>query len=177
MGFVLPAPTDMTPEQRAFYDGFPLNLSRGLVLTKSSAAPYLSFGLSFQDGWLPPDVRELIILRVGALTAARYEVFHHRPIALAVGAAEDTVDRVLAGSTSVGTASWDALMRFVDDVVGGVSGPAPDTTEISSHYSDEQVAEIVLLVGHYVMTALFIKTLGIEPETPTSMKGTAAHGN
>jgi alkylhydroperoxidase family enzyme len=92
MSFTLPAVAEMTPQQREFYDGFPLNLSRGLVLTKSSAKPYLSFGLSFLDGWLPAGLRELTILRVGALTGAHYEVFHHRPIALAVGVAEDTVE-------------------------------------------------------------------------------------
>jgi len=175
MSFVLPSVADMTPEQREFYDGFPLNLSRGLVLTKSSAKPYLSFGLSFLDGWLPPGARELTILRVGALTGAQYEVVHHRPIALAVGVAEDTIDKVVSGTESTGDASLDALMRFVDELIDSVRREAPDTAAIRRYYSDEQVAELVLLVGHYLMTALFIKTLGIHPEAPTGSKGVADH--
>jgi len=175
MSFVLPSVVDMTPEQREFYDGFPLNLSRGLVLTKSSARPYLSLGLSFLDGWLPAGVRELTILRVGALTGAQYEVFHHRPIALAVGVAADTIDKVVSGAESVGDESLDALLRFVDELIDSARRDAPSTEPIRRYYSDEQVAEIVLLVGHYLMTALFIKTLGIQPETPTEPKGVADH--
>lgn len=165
----------MTAEQRAFYDGFPLNLSRGLVLTKSSAGPYLSFGLSFQDGWLPASLRELTILRVGALTGAHYEVFHHRPIALAAGVPGDTVDEVLAAAPSFGDEPLDALVSFVDQLVDSVRGAPPSTDRISQHYSDAQVAEIALLVGHYVMTALFIKTLGIQPEAHITTEGVAAH--
>lgn len=175
MTFVLPAVADLTPAQREFYDGFPLNLSRGLVLTKSSAQPYLSFGLSFLDGWLPPAVRELAILRVGALTGAQYEVFHHRPLALAVGVAEDTVDKVLSGAESVGDESLDAALRFVDQLVDSTRRDAPSTAVIGRHYSDGQVAELVLLVGHYLMTALFVKTLGVQPEDSIGPKDVAGH--
>jgi hypothetical protein len=92
---------------------------------------------------------------VGALTGAQYEAAN-RP-------------------ERVGDESLDALLRFVDELIDSARRDAPSTEPIRRYYSDEQVAEIVLLVGHYLMTALFIKTLGIQPETPTEPKGVADH--
>lgn len=141
-----------------------------MVLTRASAAPYLALGGSFREGWLPAADRELVILRVGAATAADYELFHHIPQARGLipqarglGVPDVTIDRVVAGGT-VGDDATDALLRFVDELVDGVRLPAPPLANVSKYYPNEQVAEIVLLVGHYVMTAMFVKALGIEPD-------------
>ncbi|MGL6234569.1 MAG: carboxymuconolactone decarboxylase family protein [Segniliparus sp.] len=160
----LPSLDDLTADQRSAYDLFPTNLSRGLVLTKGSARPYLSLGLSFRGGWLSPVVRELVILRVGAATGAAYELFHHVPQAQQLGVAREVVEAVVAGAASVGDGDLDVLLAFVDRLVDGVRGEAPGTDAVRERFSDNEVAEIVLLVGHYVMTALFVKALGVEPE-------------
>lgn len=160
---VLPDVGALSAEQRAVYETFPFNLTRGLVLTRASAAPYLALGGSFREGWLPAADRELVILRVGAATAADYELFHHIPQARGLGVPDVTIDRVVAGGT-VGDDATDALLRFVDELVDGVRLPAPPLANVSKYYPNEQVAEIVLLVGHYVMTAMFVKALGIQPD-------------
>lgn len=160
----LPPVDQLSPDQRAVYDMLPLDLTRGLLLTRSSAAPYLSLGRSFHDSWLSAATRELIILRVGAVTNTAYELFHHVPQASACGIATEVIDRVVAKSASVGSADLDALVTFVDQLVAGVQGTAPSTATLQKYYSRNEIAEITLIVGHYVMTALFIKVLGIQPE-------------
>jgi alkylhydroperoxidase family enzyme len=167
----LPPVSDLSPEQRAVYDTLPLDLTRGLLLTRSSAAPYLALGRSFHDGELPAATRELIILRVGAVTSTQYELFHHIPQARACGVADEVIDKVVTGSRSIGGANLDALMVFVDNLVGGVPGPPPGTETLQEFYSHSEIAEITLIVGHYVMTSLFIKVLGIQPEEPLSTDG------
>lgn len=164
MNVALPAAADLNPAQREAFDLFPANLTRGLVLTKNSAKPYLSLGLSFRDGWLAPETRELVILRVGASTGAQYEVHYHVPEARSAGVPDAVIDAVLSGSVSFGDRRRDALVGFVDSLLAGITGPTATTDVVREFYSDEQIAEIVLLAGHYVMTALFLKTLGITPE-------------
>ncbi|MCX2931930.1 carboxymuconolactone decarboxylase family protein [Mycobacterium sp. CVI_P3] len=164
MSTPLPAVDALSPDQRAIYDMLPLDLTRGLLLTRSSAAPYLALGRSFHDGRLPAPVREVVILRVGALTHAAYELHHHIPQARACGLTDDLIERVIAGDSAFDRPELDALMEFVDQLVGAVQGPPPDLTTVQTYYSLGEIAELTLLVGHYVMTALFINTLGIEPE-------------
>ena len=160
----LPPVDQLSPDQRAVYDMLPLDLTRGLLLTRSSAAPYLSLGRSFHDSRLSAATRELIILRVGAVTNTAYELFHHVPQAAACGIADEVIDRVIAKSASVGSADLDALVTFVDQLVAGVQGAPPSTATLQKYYSHNEIAEITLIVGHYVMTSLFVKVLGIQPE-------------
>lgn len=163
----LPAIADLNPQQRKVYDIFPANLSLGLVMTAVSAKPYLALGLSFRQGGLPAQTRELVILRVGAATNAAYEIHHHKREAQLAGVPDPVIDAVLSGATVFADRGTEILMTFVDDLLSGISGPAPDAGAIQEIYSDNEIAEIVLLAGHYVMTAMFIKTLGIVPETDT----------
>lgn len=133
-------------------------------MTKGSAKPYLSLGLSFRMGALTAEARELVILRVGAVTDARYEIHHHVPEARAAGVPDEVVDAVLSGAVQFGDRRIDVLVAFVDDLLARIKGAGADVSAIQEFYSDNEIAEMVLLTGHYVMTALFIKTLGIVPE-------------
>lgn len=49
-----------------------------------------------------------------------------------------------------------------------MQGPQPDTDELQKYYSHNEIAEITLIVGHYIMTSLFLKVLGIQPEVALS---------
>ncbi|BBX94416.1 carboxymuconolactone decarboxylase family protein [Mycolicibacterium boenickei] len=164
MAVRLPDVADLDPAGREVYDLFPANLSRGLAMTRSSAKPYLALGLSFRTGALSPETRELVILRVGAVTSAEYEIHHHVREARDAGISDSMIDNLLSGATSFGDRRVDALIAFVDDLLARIKGGGADTANLQEFYSDNEIAEIVLLAGHYVMTALFINTLGIVPE-------------
>lgn len=109
MSVVLPTVADLSPAQREAFELFPANLTRGLVMTKNSAKPYLTLGLSFRDGGLPPETRELVILRVGAVTRAQYEIHHHAPEAQRVGVPTGVIDAVVSGADSFGDERLAAL--------------------------------------------------------------------
>lgn len=164
MAVQLPSVEDLDPGQREVYDLFPANLSRGLVMTKASAKPYLALGLSFRTGALSAETRELVILRVGAVTNAPYEIHHHAPEARAAGIPNSMIDDVVSGATSFGDRRVDVLVAFVDDLLAQIKGGGAGAEAMQEFYSDNEIAEVTLLVGHYVMTAMFIKTLGIVPE-------------
>lgn len=71
------------------------------------------------------------------------------------------IDAVVSGADSFGDERLAALIGFVDELLAGIAGPPATTDAVQKFYSDNEIAEIVLLTGHYVMTALFLKTLGI----------------
>jgi len=169
MAVSLPNVTDLDPAQREVYDLFPANLSRGLVMTKASGKPYLALGLSFRTGALSPEVRELVILRIGVVTKAQYEIHHHVPEARVAGVAGSVIAAVLGGASMFGERRIDVLIAFVDDLLTQIKGGGrADTAGVQEFFSDNEIAEITLLAGHYVMTAMFIKTLGIVPEKDAS---------
>ncbi|WP_285030366.1 carboxymuconolactone decarboxylase family protein [Mycolicibacterium sp. lyk4-40-TYG-92] len=168
MAVQLPSVEDLDPGQREVYDLFPANLSRGLVMTRASAKPYMSLGLSFRTGALSAETRELVILRVGAVTNAPYEIHHHVPEARAAGVSDSLIDDVLSGATSFRERRVDVLVAFVDDLLAQIKGAGAGIDAMRELFSDNEIAEVTLLVGHYVMTAMFIKTLGIVPEEPGS---------
>ena len=63
----------MSNEQKKQYDRFPSNLVRALLVTTSSTKGYISLGASFPAGQLADKDREMVILRIGALSKSAYE--------------------------------------------------------------------------------------------------------
>src|SRR5258705_1251958 len=110
-------PLAMTEEQRQVYEIFPANLTRGLLYTGSSAAAYLSFGGSFRRGKLDAKDRELVILRVGALSNCKYERMQHLPIARDAGWSDREIDAIEGGNQRELSSKGAALLRFVDECV------------------------------------------------------------
>lgn len=106
----------------------------------------------------------MIILRVATRTDSAYERFHHVPLALDCGVSEEEVNAILAGADHVADDPINAAMGFVDQLVAGVHGAPPNLDGVGEHFSPNEIAEMVLLVGHYLMTSVFVSALGITPE-------------
>lgn len=175
MNSFLPPLEDLNPDQRAIYDILPLDLTRCLLLTRSSTVPYLSLGQSFHDGFLSPSIRELIILRVAHGTKSEYEMFHHIPQARACGVPDDILGKVVAGAATVNNDRLDAVLAFVDQLIEGVQNVLDGTAVVQKYFSHNEIAEMTLLVGHYVMTSLFAKAMQITPEVTSAAPSDGAN--
>ncbi|MFK0154701.1 carboxymuconolactone decarboxylase family protein [Streptomyces sp. NPDC090493] len=148
---------------RDTYNWFPTNLVRMMLRTKSVAKPYLQLGITFRDTYIDARTRESVIVRVGGLAGSAYELMQHRDIAVSVGIPEQTVTRLSDPTIgSFGDDRLDALTAFVDASVGsiGKTGEAP-LKRLRQHYTDNEVAEIAMLIGHYVMTAIFLNAMEV----------------
>jgi alkylhydroperoxidase family enzyme len=100
-------------------------------------------------------VRELAILRVAALAHSEYELRQHRRIARGVGLGEDEIDAAIAGEAP------RPLLAFVEAVANDVDAPDELWQPLASVYTDEQMLELVLLVGFYRMIAGALNTVGV----------------
>ena len=158
----LSEPPAMTEEQRQVYEIFPANLTRGLLLTGSSAAAYLSLGGSFRRTKLAAKDRELVILRVGALSNCEYERMQHLPIARSVGWSDSEIVAIESGDQRNLSPRSAVLLRFVDECVYRVKVTPKTFAELKRDFSDEVIAEVTLLIGHYMMTVRFLETLEID---------------
>jgi alkylhydroperoxidase family enzyme len=143
----------------------PPNIIKMLSRTGVNLRPFWAFGLAFRDNdQLPERLRELVILRVAALTQSTFVRMQHEPMALAAGSTDAELTAALdldldlvPGLHTVLAPDVASLLRFVDDIVTSYGDPGA-VEGVQPHFTDDQIASYTLLIGHYVMTAMFLKT-------------------
>jgi len=122
-------------------------------------------GRMMPGGKLPRQDTELVILRVGHLTGAEYERHQHAPMALEAGLAQADVDR----SGRPGQDGWSgrhaAVIAAVDELHANRDLSDASWAGLQRHYDEQQLIELVMLVGAYEMVAMTINTLGVEIES------------
>ncbi len=160
-----------TAEQRQLIepqvsDGRVPNLYATLIHFPKLYGPRLTFGRYLQrESLLPPQTRELLILRTALLTRTGYEWGHHVGAARDAGLTDAQIARIAAGPDAPGwTTEQAAVLRAADELrreafIGNTTWSA-----LQKHYDPKQLVEIVYTVGGYTMTALAINSLGIQLE-------------
>lgn len=162
----LPDPGSLSDEQKEQYDRFPSNLVRALLVTTSSTKGYISLGASFPAGQLSDKDREMVILRVGALSNSPYERMQHLPLARKAGWTDEEI-RKLENGIPDGERE-KAILLFVDECVANVKVSTGTFRRIRQYYDEVQIAELTLMIGHYMMTARFLETLEVDlDDNPT----------
>jgi alkylhydroperoxidase family enzyme len=157
----MPAPLD-----RMLAGEPPLNLYKAVAHAGDVTAGFLLFGGALlRQGRLDPRLRELVILRVGFLSGAEYEVHQHRQVASLVGVPEAQVE-ALAGDLDGGpfdAAELDVL-RLTDALVAGVRAPEELIAPVAQRLSDSELVELLMLVGNYMLVCRLLENLGVEIE-------------
>lgn len=151
---------DMTESQREQYLRFPANLTRALLKTTGSTAGYLSLGASFPAGKILDKDREMIILRVGALSKSPYERMQHLPLAKKAGWTDSDICKIEQG-ISIGDRE-DAILKYVDECVHNVKVSDSTFAAAAKVFTETQITELTLLIGHYMMTARFLESLDVD---------------
>jgi AhpD family alkylhydroperoxidase len=119
-------------------------------------------------GTLPRTHTELLILRTAHNCGCVYEWSHHEHLARDAGLSTAEIAAVREGP---GAGSWTPEQRTLleaADELHRSPGRLPDGlwTDLRARYTDSQLIELCMLVGHYRMLAQTINTLGIEPDPP-----------
>ena len=156
----LPEIGELNDEQKRQYGRFPANLTRALLVTTCSTQGYLSLGASFPAGGLCNRDREMIILRVGAMSKSAYERMQHYPLAIRAGWSEEEIAAIERGEAF--SERDAAILRFVGECVERVKVSRETFAAVRAIYDDAQIAELTLMIGHYMMTARFLETLEVD---------------
>jgi 4-carboxymuconolactone decarboxylase len=150
----------------------PLNIYRMLAHATTAAPGFLKLGGALlRECELDPKLRELVILRVGVLSGATYEVHQHKRIAARVGVTDEKIAAVETGPEAPAFSALEAsLLRFTDEVVLKVKASDALFAELHAQLGDRQMTELVLTVGFYMMVSRFLENFNVEIEPPGTVK-------
>jgi AhpD family alkylhydroperoxidase len=128
--------------------------------------PWLRFaGALMPGGVLPREDTELVILRVAHNCGCDYEWSHHERIAPVAGLTREQIERVREGP---GAGAWSArqelLLRAADELHAERRISDSLWADLRAQYSDVELIELCMLVGHYEMLAMTLNTLGVQPD-------------
>lgn len=142
------------------------NVWRMLLWTPNTAEKFIDYSEAVRFGNdIPEKLRELIILRVGNLCGAAYEVHHHKRLGRQAGMSESSIEASAIGPTApdIDDAERFAL-RMADELVRDKQLSESTFEEAVKQYGVRTVADIILIVGFYTMACMFLNSFGIEIE-------------
>ena len=143
-----------------------LNIYRMLPHAETSLYGFMKLGnaLLFKAE-LDPVLRELVILRVGYLSDATYEIHQHLVVARHVGVSDAKI-RALQNEpdATVFSGKERAILRFTDEVVKDVKASDAAYEAVAGHLSHREIAELLLTIGFYMMVSRFLENLEVEIE-------------
>lgn len=165
-----PELNEVAPDVKEFYENMPVKLNMAKMACHSSALvkPFLKLGSAILlKSKTPATLRELLILRIAAITNSHYELYHHEHIAKQTGI-DDSYIKVAQDKS---TKNYEALpedikvvFKVADDVIGigRISSQVMD--ELKRLFSNEIVVELSIISGYYTMVSQYLQSLDINTE-------------
>ena len=163
------------PEQvRELLDRLPvkLNVFRMMAHATTDFRPLVGLGSAILGRQkLSPKLRELAILRVAALSPARYEWVQHVPIALAAGASEAQIAALERGDVEGPFDELErAVLRFATEVVQEVRAGDDTFAALAALVSPREVVEVLLTIGYYMMIARLLESTAVDLDPPAGTR-------
>lgn len=150
-----------------------LNIFRTLAVHPKLLRSWLPLGgRLLQGSTLDARLRELVILRTAARCGSDYEWGQHVAIGRDAGLSDEEILACAAsGPDAIAVSSWSAVERHllgaVDELLGAHCVADPTWRAlVGSGWSDSQLVELTMLVGHYAMLAGMLRSAGVETERP-----------
>lgn len=107
--------------------------------------------------------REIVILRIGWLCRSEYEWAQHVRGGKRAGLNDAEIERIGIGSGL--SAKEDLLLRTVGELYANDCISAHTWQALSSHYTREQLMDIVFTVGQYNMVSMALNSFGVEVDS------------
>lgn len=161
------APAPPTPERTELLaktlhsaEGKPLNVFAVLAHSPPVLRRLGALGATFiRSARIGVVDRETVILRLAARLDCDYEWHHHVAPARAAGLSDEDIERLRGGSPAGGRLGLLATMT--DEFLAGTGFSDTTWAELRRAYDDEQLVELIVLVGFYQMLAGFIRAAGV----------------
>lgn len=165
---------DLPEDQRWLFErmgerGPILNIFRGLSHSPVALRRFMKFGsYLLEEGKLDPKLRELAILRVGALCRAPYEFSQHIAFGRRAGLTDAQIKGVLDPNSALFEGREMAVLAYAGELTSDAR--AADTTyeAVAAFLNDEEVVELTLVIGFYNMVSRTLNALEIDIDEPAS---------
>jgi alkylhydroperoxidase family enzyme len=144
------------------------NVWKMLMWSPRMAEPFIDFNDAVRYNIsLPDSLRELIILRVGHLCEAPYEIHHHNRISREIGMSEELIAAPKAGAGAPGLDATQRLaLSLTDDLVKDRRASDTNLAQAIKVFGESGLNEIIMLVGCYVLACTLLRTWGVDIEQP-----------
>jgi alkylhydroperoxidase family enzyme len=144
----------------------PLNIFKALANSEAAVSGLIDLGGALiSTGTLDKQLKELIVLRVGFKSSAKYEVFQHRQVARALDIAPEKVE-ALQGSPDAAIFSplERDVLRLTDAFLDNVKAPAELLAPVADALTPGQLIEVITVAGLYMLMCRLLDTLEIDIE-------------
>ncbi len=144
-----------------------INLYRVMAHCPRVGRYFLRLGNSILfKGGVPPNLRELAILRVGNICQANYEFTQHVPIALQTGVKREQVDALPDWEKSGEFNERErAVLRYTDEVTKNIRVKDETFAAVRSFLSEEGIVELTTTIGYYGMVSRILEAFQVELES------------
>ena len=128
--------------------------------------PFLEFATVIaHQGVLSRRDSELLALRVAWNCRSEFEWGHHVDYARDAGLSSEEIARVPAGASASGwSASQRALLEAADQLHARQHVSDEVWTKLAADYTEQQLVELLFVVGQYTMLSMVVNAAGVELE-------------
>lgn len=141
------------------------NIYRAIAHTPDGLRQFMRFGsYVLTRSSLDPRLREVAILRAGALAGCRYEVAHHVPIARAAGLAGAEIRAAIEGDDGAFDAHGAAVLRFATELTRDARVSPGTHAALRAFLDDRGIVDLTLTVGYYNLVARVLNGLEVDLE-------------
>lgn len=142
-----------------------LNVTRMMSHSEGAMQAYSRLGtFLLRKGTLDPVLREIAILRIGQLCGSDYEWHHHVSVGRAVGMDEATIAAIAEQAFDRLGPKAQLAVRIAEEIKRDAGASAATMAAAAAVFSMEELVELVLAAGYYIMTAGFLLSFGVEIE-------------
>jgi 4-carboxymuconolactone decarboxylase len=156
-----PDPAQVPEKAREIFEKLPvrLNVMRMMLQAPTCMPSFIRLGAA-----VLARLREIAILRVAALSRAGYEWTQHVAIAKAVGVTDAEISAIRSGDRDALDSGASLVVKFTDECVRNVRVSDATFEEAQVALSPQEIAELVIAIGYYMLIARFLETLGVDAE-------------
>jgi alkylhydroperoxidase family enzyme len=116
-----------------------------------------------RDNTLPARDREILILRIGYLCHAEYELAQHARIGKRAGLSDDDLRRIAHGPTAEGLDEHERLLLCAVDELHADALVSQNTWDaLAATYNTQQMMDLVFTVGEYNMVSMALNSFGVQ---------------
>jgi alkylhydroperoxidase family enzyme len=115
-------------------------------------------------GRLPATEKELVIIRVAWRLGAVYEYGHHLHVARKLAIAEAELDAATQDRPADVSGRLAAFLAATDELLADHTLSDDTWALLRGHASDDELLELCMLVGHYMMVSIMLNATGIQLE-------------
>ncbi|MEX2112265.1 MAG: carboxymuconolactone decarboxylase family protein [Pirellulales bacterium] len=124
---------------------------------------WLSFATYvLRDNSLGVRDREILILRIGYLCRAEYELAQHARIGKRAGLTDDDLRRIAEGPAAAGLSEHERLLlQAVDELRANAFIGDATWNALAKTYNTQQMMDLVFTVGEYTMVSMALNSFGV----------------